>query len=288
MTPEPTRAACRSAREGLDFAFTMSLLLFKIVITPVLVLGATLLQRRFGGSIGGLLTGLPLTSAPLSVFLAVQNGPDFASRAAVGTLLGLTGTAGFCAAYARAARGRRWAPALLLASLASGTLFLLLARVPQRPVMAAAMVFPALVALALLAGRQGPILQTVPPWWDLPARMAFALAVVLGITAASLHLGPTWSGLLAALPVLSATMGGFTHRQAGPEAARALLRGIIVGCLGAATFNLVVALGLQRGGLPAAYGVAVLGALGAALLGHVAFASGGRALNLLRGVSRRA
>jgi hypothetical protein len=266
----------------------MSLLLLKIAITPLLVLGATLLQRRFGGSIGGLLTGLPLTSAPLSVFLALQNGPDFASRAAVGTLLGLTGTAGFCATYARTARGRRWAPALVLASLASGVWFLVLARLPQRPGMAAAIVFPALVALALLAGRQGPVLPAPHPWWDLPARMVFALAVVLGITAVSLHLGATWSGLLAALPVLSATMGGFTHRQAGPEAARALLRGIIVGCLGAAAFNLAVALWLQRVGMGAGYAVAVLGALSVAALGHLAFAGPGGAMNVLKESSPRA
>lgn len=251
----------------------MSLLLFKIAITPLLILGATLLQRRFGGSIGGLLTGLPLTSAPLSVFLAMQNGSAFASRAAVGTLLGLAGTAGFCATYARAARGRRWAPALLLASTTSFVLFALLARVPQHAGLAAVMVFPGLITLAMLAGRQGPFVTGTHPWWDLPARMCFALAVVVGITAASLRLGPTWSGMLAALPVLSAIMGGFTHRQAGPEAARALLRGIIVGSLGAATFNLVVALWLQRTGLGAAYAMAVLGALVAAALGHLAFAS---------------
>ena len=285
--PRASRLPSRESRARLDLRLTMSLLLFKIAITPLLVLGATLLQRRFGGSIGGLLTGLPLTSAPLSVFLALENGPGFASRAAVGTLLGLTGTAGFCAIYARAARGTRWAPALVLASLASAGWFLVLARLPQRPGMAA-MVFPALVALALLAGRQGPILPAPHPWWDLPARMLLALAVVLGITAASLHLGPTWSGLLAALPVLSATMGSFTHRHAGPEAARALLRGIIVGCLGVAAFNLAVALCLQRVGTGAGYAVAVLGALSVAALGHLAFAGPLRATNELQEGSRRA
>ncbi len=247
----------------------MSLLLFKIAVTPLLILGATLLQRRFGGAIGGLLTGLPVTSAPLSVFLALQNGPLFAAKAAVGTLLGLIGTAGFCATYARAARGRRWIPAMALAMAASALLFTLLARLPQRPLPAAFMVFPLLVALALLVGVQTAVPQMPNPWWDLPARMGLALAAVLGITAAAAHLGPTWSGMLATLPVLSAVMGGFTHRHAGPAAARSLLRGIIVGCLGAAAFNLMIAVVLGRAGIALAYGFAVAAALLSAGLAHL-------------------
>ena len=251
----------------------MSLLLFKIVITPLLIGGATVLQRRFSGAVGGLVTGLPVTSAPLSVFLALQNGPVFATKAAVGTLLGLIAMAGFCATYARAARGKRWLPAMALATVACAALFTVLARVPQRPGLAAAMVFPVLLGLVLLVGRQAPGAPVPHPWWDLPARMMFALAAVIGITAASANLGPTWSGMLATLPVLSAIMGGFTHRQAGPEPAKALLRGIIVGSLGAAAFNLVVAMELRHAGVASAYCAALLAALCVAALGHALLGS---------------
>ncbi len=252
----------------------MSLLLFKVAVTPLLVVAATLLQRRFGGAIGGLLTGLPVTSAPLSVFLALQNGPEFAARAAVATLLGLTATAGFCATYARAARGTRWRPALMLAIIACAALFSLLAHLPQRPLPAAAMVFPALAGMALLIGPATPAEAAPHAWWDLPARTGFALAAVVGITAAAEHLGPTWSGLLATLPVLSAIMGSFTHRHAGPAAARALLRGIVVGSLGAAAFNLVVALAILRAPLAPAYAAALLAAVGTATLGHAVLGRG--------------
>ena len=255
----------------------MSLLLLKIAVTPLLIGGATLLQRRFGGAVGGLFTGLPVTSAPLSVFLALQNGPVFAAKAAVGTLLGLIAMAGFCATYARAARGKQWLPAMASATVASAALFTALAQVPQRPGLAAAMVFPVLLGLLLLVGRQAPGVSVPHPWWDLPARMMFALAAVIGITAAAAHLGPTWSGMLATLPVLSAIMGGFTHRQAGPEPTRALLRGIILGSLGAAAFNLVVAMSLPRFSVASAYCVALLAALSVAGLGHAALGSRMRA-----------
>lgn len=246
----------------------MNLLIFKLAATPLLVLAATGLQRRYGGSIGGLFTGLPVTSAPLSLFLALEHGAGFAARAAVGTLLGLIAMAGFCAAYARSARRVPWAASLAVAGAVSASLFAALARLPRQPLLAAALVFPALLGLALLIGRARPGVAPPHPWWDLPARMGFSLAAVLGITAAAAHLGPTWSGMLATLPVLSAIMGGFTHRHAGPEAARALLRGIVVGSLGAAAFNLIVAFGVVRVGIAPAYVAAIAAALLLAWASH--------------------
>ncbi len=239
----------------------MNLLIFKLAATPLLVLTATRLQRRYGGTIGGLFTGLPVTSAPLSLFLALENGAGFAARAAVGTLLGLTAMGGFCAAYARSARRAHWGTALVLGAAASAALFVVLSKLPQRPLLAAALTFPALLALVLLIGRAHPGVAPPHPWWDLPARVGFALAAVLGITAAAAHLGPTWSGMLATLPILSAIMGGFTHRHAGAEAARALLRGIVVGALGAGAFNLIVALDVVRRGITPAYASAAAAAL---------------------------
>jgi hypothetical protein len=247
----------------------MHLLLFKLTVTPLLIIGATLLQRRFGGAIGGMIVGLPVTSAPLSIFLALQHGSAFAAAAAVGTVLGLIGTAVFCLAYARAARGLRWPLALAFACLASGLAFALLQRLPQRPDVAAALAFPALLGIAVGMGRAGAVPALPHVWWDLPTRAAFALAAVLGITAAAPFLGPTWSGMLATLPILSAVMGGFTHRHAGAEAARALLRGVVVGSLGAAAFNLVVALALAPWGMGPSYGGGLLVALGVATLAQV-------------------
>lgn len=75
----------------------------KVTLTPFLIAVASMAQRRWGGAIGGLVAGLPLTSAPVSVFLAVEHGPAFAARAAIGTLLGISAMSAFCACYARAA-----------------------------------------------------------------------------------------------------------------------------------------------------------------------------------------
>src|SRR5215467_7067551 len=65
----------------------------KLIVTPLLIAIATFVTRRWGPGVGGWLAGFPLTSAPVSVFLAFEQGPAFAAGAAVGTLLGLAAMA---------------------------------------------------------------------------------------------------------------------------------------------------------------------------------------------------
>jgi hypothetical protein len=78
----------------------MSLVLFKLVISPLLLAVASLATRRWGAAVGGFLVGLPLTSGPVSVFLALEGGPTFAVQATAGSLAATAGQAGFCLAYA--------------------------------------------------------------------------------------------------------------------------------------------------------------------------------------------
>src|SRR4029453_1304311 len=49
-----------------------------------------------------------LTSMPVSIFLALEQGPVFAATAAVGTLLGLLSQAALCLAYSWSARRAPW------------------------------------------------------------------------------------------------------------------------------------------------------------------------------------
>jgi hypothetical protein len=66
----------------------MSSLVLKLVLTPVLIGGASLAGRRFGPSVGGWLVGLPLTSGPIAFFLTLDHGHSFAA-AAVGVALAI-------------------------------------------------------------------------------------------------------------------------------------------------------------------------------------------------------
>src|SRR5437660_12361221 len=86
----------------------MRVLVAKLILTPVLIVTISIVARRWGPKTGGLLAGLPLTSAPISVFLAVEQGRDFAARAAAGTLSGVAAVAVFCLAYAFGTKRWSW------------------------------------------------------------------------------------------------------------------------------------------------------------------------------------
>src|SRR5262245_53761748 len=76
------------------------LLLFKIILAPILIGLVTLAGRRWGPGVSGWLLGLPLNSAPILFFMLLEQGPQFTSRAALGSLLGIIAWAGFSLVYA--------------------------------------------------------------------------------------------------------------------------------------------------------------------------------------------
>ena len=94
------------------------ILLFKLTATPLLVALISVLTRRGGGTVAGLLVGFPIMTGPLSVFLAIEQGPAFAAKAAVGILNAVAGCTAFALAYGLFARTWSW-QATLAAALAA-------------------------------------------------------------------------------------------------------------------------------------------------------------------------
>src|SRR5262249_10571930 len=92
----------RHAREPVDS------LLLKLALTPALIAAASLAGRRWGPSVSGWIVGLPFTSGPIALFLALDHGTDFACDAALGTLAGTISQAAFCLAYAHLASRGAW------------------------------------------------------------------------------------------------------------------------------------------------------------------------------------
>src|SRR5271155_1603248 len=90
----------------------MFLLLLRIAIAPLIVVAGTLVQRRFGNAISGLVIGLPLTSLPLLWLVALQHGGAFASSMSGAILVGSTAQVVVIWVYAfmaaRAPRSSRW------------------------------------------------------------------------------------------------------------------------------------------------------------------------------------
>lgn len=238
------------------------ILVFKLLSTPLLILCLTLLSRRFGPAVGGLLMGIPLVTGPVSVFTALENSAAFAQHAAVGNLVGQVSTCIFCFVYARAARHFNcW-----VSMIAGVAAFFLATFIWNLSTWTFAQAIGLLlVTLFFLSFLTKPVnmeaIARIAPRWDLPARMVVSTGFVFLITLSTRYLGPQLSGLVAPFPVFVLVLAMFTHHQRGAPAAANLLRGVIVGSFSFAAFFTVVALALSDHWLPFAYVFATLSSM---------------------------
>ena len=234
------------------------LLLLKLIATPLLVGGASLASRRWGPAIGGWIVSLPLTSGPVLFFLALDRGPQFASDATVGTLLGMGAIAGFSVGYLA---GSRRGPALAFASASACYVLVGIAVQPVTgwpfPLLAALVVVAlALVIRLLPVGGGGPA-ATGHPAWDLPARIVVGTTLVVGLTTVAGLLGPVTSGLVSTFPVYVSVLTVFEHLRAGRSGALGVLRGMLVGLIGTVAFYCTLRALLVPYGVAVAFPAAV-------------------------------
>ncbi|HEY6759012.1 MAG TPA: hypothetical protein VI318_05955 [Baekduia sp.] len=226
----------------------MGVLALKLVLAPAFVVGASLIARRFGPRVGGLVGGLPVVAGPILLVLAVVHGGVFAQQAASASLLGLISLAGFVVTYAALVRRVRWpvAVAAAWAAFLSGTVVfaLITSAVHVPPTVGLALAFAAFALAKAVVPRPAGALAPPPPRpaWDLPVRALCAAAMVLALSAASSGLGARVSGLLAPAPIITTILAAFTHAQLGPEATLRLLRGMLTGFFTFALFCWAIAI----------------------------------------------
>jgi hypothetical protein len=239
----------------------VSLLAIKIVVTPLMILAASLAGRRWGDSIGGWLVGLPLTSGPVAAFLALEQGPEFAAQATAGTLAGAAAQAAFCLTFAWLAL-YGWPLALAggVVAFVVGASVLQAAQLPHLALFLIALA-TLVVAVQGIPRESTARRMVAPPWWDIPVRMGVVTLLVVGLTLSAPALGPRASGVLAAFPLFSTVLSVFAHREQGPAAARAVLRGTALSLFGFAVFFYMLSLCLVRTSLPVAFAAAGFAAL---------------------------
>lgn len=238
------------------------MLLLKLILTPLLILVVTLIGRRWGTTVSGWLVGLPLTSAPVALFFALEHGAAFASRAALGTLTGTISVATFCLAYSWLSLRLPWYICLLTSW---GAFFASTYVLEQTslPLLASFIVVLLIlsVTITILPKDQPSKPVATPPAWEIAARMLAATSFVLIITASAALLGPRLSGLLTPFPIFASIFGAFTHALQGAPAARRVLRGVIAGSYAFAVFFLTISGFINTTGIAGAFVLALLAAL---------------------------
>lgn len=241
----------------------MLILAVKLLLAPSFVVGASLIARRFGPRVGGLIAGLPVVAGPILLAYALSHGHAFAAGAAAGTLVGLVSLIAFVVVYGRLAPRLSWLVSMLAGWLAfaAGTALFSVLSLPLGVALGVA-------AVAVLAGlaalpRPGdrPRTHFAAPSWDLPMRATCALALVLTLTAIAGWLGPQLSGLLAPFPIIATVLATFTHVQRGTDELLRLLRALVSGFGAFALFCFTLSLSLPRLDTAAAFALATALAL---------------------------
>jgi len=214
----------------------------KLLLTPLLMLSISLAARRWGTHIGGLLSGLPVTSATVMLFLSLEQGPGFASKAVPGALAGVAAIQATYLFY-----------------------FLVTSRIGALPACVSALAFYALMAVSVsaLGSTTASIVialclvaaihavtstrgaaelghHVAMPRWIIPMRMLTATGLLLGITAIAQWAGPVVSGFLAPIPVIAWPLAVFAHVQGGRSELGAIVRGNAIGAVGVIGFYLTL------------------------------------------------
>lgn len=238
------------------------MLIFKLTITPLLIGLISLADKRWGATVGGWLIGLPLTSAPITAFVALEVGPAFAAQMALGILMGLLSQALFCITYAWLASRLNWLGCWLIGWAVFGLSTLIMNQLTL-PIM---LVFLMLIVVLGLILARWPSINTqggsaAAPAWALWGRMGAATSMVVILTSSARWLGPQLSGLLAPLPIFATVFTIFAHSLQGVCPARQILHGVIVSSFACATFFIVIGSGIERWGLGWTFCIATCAAL---------------------------
>ncbi len=236
---------------------------------PFIIAVVTLISRRWGNVIGGVIAGMPWVGGGVLFFIALEQGKDFAYQSLAGVMAGLIYWLGFCMVYVVAGQRFKAAPTLLismLVCLAAGVVLKFL--IPFFPAIAWFFILLGMIVLSLrfFPKVQQSGSQTGKPIpFEIGLRMLMITGFVLLLTYSAQVLGPTWSGILTPFPVITAVLAVFTHFGQGMQQVRLTLIGMYTGVVGFATFLLSLVYALPVMGVGPAFlislGVNVVAAL---------------------------
>jgi hypothetical protein len=179
-----------------------ALFAFKLTLVPFFILALSLAGRRWGTAVSGWLVALPVVAGPIVFFIGVEQGEAFAAGAARATIAGLASLAVYSLVYCRLALRVGWVPSLLAGWAGFFLSTYLLNRLPLTlPHSIALALFALAGAYLLLPGVGSEGSPPATPSWEIAARMAAAVGMVLLMTALARPLGPHLAGLLVPFPV---------------------------------------------------------------------------------------
>ena len=236
-----------------------ALLILKLILVPALIGGITLAGRRWGPAVAGWLSGFPVVTGPILLFIGIEQGPVFASGTAAGALAGGIAWVGFALGYAWTAMRYAWYVALFVAMVGWLAIGLLMVHAAPPFAWVVLIILIAIGCVPFLlprAGDPGRGQRTTNA--ELVTRMVAGGTMTLLVTWLSPYLGPDFSGLMAVFPVMGIVLAAFSHRASGNLYTIRLLRGMASGFYAFTSFCLGVALVVPRLGVAGGFLVALV------------------------------
>jgi len=245
----------------------LTIVVLKVALVPLLIGAITLAGRRWGPTVAGWLTGLPVVSGPIMYFIALEQGPVFAEQAIVGMLLGIVAVFVCNLTYAWCATRLSWRGSVVCSLSAYFSTVALLNMLSVSLNVTASVVFVCLFfALRFFPRAQVRTVKVASARSEILIRMFAGAVLVLTVTYFAATFGAHLSGLFATFPVISTVLAVFSHRQSGREFAICLLRGIVLGWYAFLAFAVVLGWTLPVFGLVAAFVAATVSAAVAQML----------------------
>jgi hypothetical protein len=241
----------------------------RLALVPAAVWLASLAARRWGHSVSGYLGGLPMIGGPITLFLALDLGPEFAARSALFTLGAVAGQGAHLLALAHVGQRRRWAVMLAAGWGAFAVTAFAVSLIALDVAIALALALGGLLAAwRWMPREQGDATRPAIPPLELRLRLVAAFALAFLIVFSAPIFGPVVSGILLSMPVTGSIMPPFTLALYGHGALVRLLRGFVLGLFGFTAFFLVVATTLVPWGITASFSAAIAAALAALFLAN--------------------
>jgi hypothetical protein len=198
----------------------------------VVIHAARQLSGWLGERWGGLVVGLPISTALTLSYCLWERGPQYAATAAQAGLLGLGATVAFAAAIARCLNG---SARLALAVAAGATTYVAVALLlcgvgawltPLNVLVSLGLIAAGHRTVRGLGGRVSSCVteRRLSPGWKLLLRTAIPVGVLTAILALARISEATWAGLFVTFPGTMLAVLVVTNLEAGPGAAVELLR----------------------------------------------------------------
>ncbi|WP_131108326.1 hypothetical protein [Pseudomonas sp. Sample_10] len=226
------------------------MLMLKLLVIPGFLLLISLAGKRWGPSVAGWLSGLPVVVGPILFFLALEQGEAFAAQSAMAALSAMFAMIAFCVTYAQVCQRTGWPLALTFSLIMWAVIAVVLSLIPPSLLLSVLAAATALLVAPYLFPSVQPILTGPAPKSDkLLLRMVAGALLTLAVTWLASTVGDRWSGLLAVFPVLGSVMAVFSQQTRGPAFTAVLLQATATGMYSFSAFCLVVTLTLPTMGL---------------------------------------